>query len=84
MKIVVTSPSFSKNKKLQSEVYKYFPDAKLNLEGKRFNQIKLIEYIKNADALIVGLDVINSNVLKKCHNLKIIAKVWCWIEQYRC
>lgn len=74
MRIVVTSPSFSKNKKLQSEIYKYFPDAKLNVEGKRFNQIELIEYIKNADALIVGLDKINLDVLKKCHNLKIISK----------
>ena len=29
MKIAATSPSFFKNKKLQKEVYKYFPNAKL-------------------------------------------------------
>ena len=74
MNVVVTSPSFSKNKNLQDEIFKYFPNAILNLEGIRFNQVELIEYIKNADAAIVGLETINKDVLNKCKNLKIIAK----------
>ena len=74
MNVVVTSPSFSKNKYLQDEIFKYFPNAILNLEGIRFNQVELIEYIKNADAAIVGLEMINKDVLNKCKNLKIIAK----------
>ena len=74
MNIVATSPSFSKNKILQDEIYKYFPDAKLNLGGKRFNQDELIEYIKDADAIIVGLEPVNTEVLDKCPNLKIISK----------
>ena len=74
MNVVVTSPSFSKNKNLQDEIFKYFPKAILNLKGKRFNQIELIEYIENADAAIVGLEIINEDVLNKCKNLKIIAK----------
>ena len=74
MNVIATSPSFSKNKKLQNEIYKYFPKAKLNLDGVKFNQVELIEFIKDADAIIVGLDSINANVLKKCKNLKIISK----------
>ena len=74
MKIVATSPSFSKNKTLQDEIYKYFPNAKLNLDGKRFNQDELIEFIKDADGIIVGLEPINVEVLAKCPNLKIISK----------
>ncbi|WP_418641221.1 phosphoglycerate dehydrogenase [Sulfurimonas sp. ST-27] len=74
MNIVATSPSFSKNKILQEEVYKYFPEAKLNLDGKRFNQDELIEYIKDAEALIVGLEPVNEEVLQHCKNLKIISK----------
>ena len=74
MKIIATSPSFSKNKTLQEEIYKYFPSAKLNLEGKRFNQEELIEYIKDADAIIVGLEPINSEVLDSCPKLKMISK----------
>jgi len=74
MKIVATSPSFSKNKILQNEIYGYFPNAKLNLEGKRFNKIELIEYIKDADAIIVGLEPITKEVLDNCPNLKMISK----------
>jgi len=74
MKIVATSPSFSKNRTLQKEIYSHFPNAKLNLEGKRFNQTELIEYIKDADAIIVGLEPINQEVLNSCPNLKIISK----------
>ena len=74
MKIVATSPSFSKNKKLQNEIYKYFPDAILNTQGLKFNQTELIEFIKTADAIIVGLDRINSDVLSKCLNLQFISK----------
>ena len=74
MKTVATSPSFSKNRTLQKEIYSHFPNAKLNLEGKRFNQTELIEYIKDADAIIVGLEPINQEVLNSCPNLKIISK----------
>lgn len=74
MNIVVTSPSFSSNKLLQEEIYKYFPNAKLNLDGKRFNKEDLIEYIKDADAVIVGLEPINKEVLDKCPKLKIVSK----------
>ena len=74
MKIVATSPSFSKNEKLQKEIYKYFPDAKLNLEGKRFSKDELIQFIGDADGLIVGLEIDDDEVLEKCPNLKIVSK----------
>lgn len=74
MKIVVTSPSFSKNDILQEEIYKYFPDAKLNTEGKRFDKDELINFIKNADGVIVGLEPIDEEVLSECPNIKIISK----------
>ena len=74
MNIVVTSPSFSKNRKLQKKIYHYFPNAKLNLEGKRFNKSELIEFIKDTDALIVGLEPMDIEVLSECTHLKIISK----------
>ena len=74
MKIVATSPSFSKNRILQKEMKKYFPDAKLNLAGKRFNKKELIEFIQEADAVIVGLEPIDEEVLNHCTNLKIVSK----------
>ncbi len=74
MKIIATSPSFSKNKILQKEIYKHFPNAELNTDGKKFNQSELIEFIKNANGIIVGLDEINEDVLSHCPNLDVIAK----------
>jgi len=74
MNVIATSPSFSKNRVLQDEVYRYFPNAQLNLEGKRFNKEELIEYIKDADAVIVGLEPIDSEVLDRCPKIKIISK----------
>ncbi|MCF6331157.1 MAG: phosphoglycerate dehydrogenase [Sulfurimonas sp.] len=74
MNIVATSPSFSKNTILQKEMKKYFPEAKLNLEGKRFNKTELIEYIKDADAVIVGLEPMDEEVLSLCPDIKIISK----------
>ena len=74
MNIIATSPSFSQNKILQKEIYQYFPNAKLNLEGKRFGKKELLEYIKDADAIIVGLEPIDEEVLSQCKHLKIVSK----------
>lgn len=74
MKLTVVSPSFSSNSLLQKEIYKYFPNAKLNLDGKRFNKQELIEYIKDSRGVIVGLEPIDNEVLQECKNLKIVAK----------
>jgi phosphoglycerate dehydrogenase-like enzyme len=74
MKVVVTSPSFSNNKVLQEDIHRHFPNAKLNLEGKRFSKDELISYIGDADAIIVGLEDIDDDLLESCPNLKIISK----------
>ncbi len=74
MIIVATSPSFSNNKILQKEIFKHFPTAKLNFNGKRFNQKELISYIREADGIIVGLENISKEVIDQCPNLKIVSK----------
>lgn len=74
MNIVVTSPSFSSNVVLQKEILTYFPQSTLNLSGKRFNKQELISYIKDAEGIIVGLEVIDDEVLDACPHLKIVSK----------
>lgn len=74
LKIVATSPSFSTNKILQKKIYSFSPNAKLNLNKIRFQRDDLIDYIKDANGIIVGLEVIDDYVLSKCPNLKIISK----------
>ena len=73
-KIVATSPSFSKSKVLQNRLQSIFPNAILNKEGIRFNKDELIEFIKDADGIIVGLEKIDDEVLEQCPNLKIVSK----------
>jgi phosphoglycerate dehydrogenase-like enzyme len=74
VKIKVTSVSFSQNKKLESEILKFFPATDLNLKGIRFDSKSLIEYIKDAEGLIIGLEKIDKNIIDCCPNLKIISK----------
>lgn len=74
LKIAVTSKSFSNNFELIEELNKYFSDVKLNKEGKKFSEKELIEFFKDVDGAIVGLDQINKNVLKNSPQLKVISK----------
>lgn len=74
MIIAVTSPSFSKNTMLRDEISKSFPDVRFNDEGTRFNKDELLEFIKPADGVIVGLEPIDDTILSACPSLKIISK----------
>lgn len=74
MSIVVTSPSFSKNHLLQREIYTHFKTVKLNQHGLRFSKEELIDFIGDAEGVILGLEEIDVEVLKRLPNLKIIAK----------
>ena len=74
MIVKVTSPSFSRHPDLARELRALFPEAVLNTEGQRFDKAALIDYIRDADALVVGLETIDDDVLAACADLKIIAK----------
>ena len=74
MKVVVSAVAFSKNKELTSELCKHFSDVVVNTEGKRFTFEELVEYYRNADAIIIGLEQINAPLLDCLPNLKIIVK----------
>lgn len=74
MKVTATSPSFSKNTLLQKKMNHYFPNAKLNLDGIRFDKNNFVKFVGDSEALIVGLEEINDDVLAQLPKLKIIAK----------
>lgn len=74
IKVAVTSPSFSQNSALQEEIRRYFPEAKLNLEGVRLKGESLLEYVRGHEALIVGLEPVDVPLLDQCSSLQIIAK----------
>lgn len=72
--VVVTANAFSKNIFLRDSLKKIFPNTKFNDTGKRLLENELIDFLKDADAAIVGLDKIHEVVLNKINKLQIIAK----------
>jgi phosphoglycerate dehydrogenase-like enzyme len=74
MKVVVSAVAFSKNKELVNTLLSHFPDAIVNAVGKRYTKNELIEYYKEADAIITGLEKIDDDLLSKLPKLKLIAK----------
>ena len=73
-KVFVTSRSFSENYFLKKKLLQLYPNAQFNLTGSKIKSSDLINTCKNYDKLIVGLDSINSNILKHLPNLKVISK----------
>lgn len=74
MKIKVSNRAFSNNKYLVDCLLAEFPDAVVNTEGVLYNDEALIEYFSDADAAIVGLELITADLLNNLPNLKMIAK----------
>jgi D-3-phosphoglycerate dehydrogenase len=74
MKIKVSNRAFSNNKYLVDCLLAEFPDAVVNAEGILYNNEALIEYFSDADAAIVGLELITADLLDKLPKLKMIAK----------
>ena len=75
LNIAVTTVALSSRVDL---LKKYFPENTFNLNinvtGRRLTNHELILLMKDCDMAIVGLDVINENVLKHCSRLKLISK----------
>jgi phosphoglycerate dehydrogenase-like enzyme len=74
MKVVVSAVAFSKNKELVQALLNQFPDAVINYDAKRYVDAELVEYYKEADAIITGLERIDDELLSKLPKLKLIAK----------
>ena len=74
MKIRVSTIAFSSNKILVEELKKQFHDALVNEKLIRIPEEELVDFYKDADGIIVGLEKITSQLLDQLPNLKIIAK----------
>ena len=54
-RVAVTSISFGKSSLLRNELQQAFPNSFFNEKGRRFNEAELIEFLKGADAAVVGI-----------------------------
>ena len=73
-KIKVTSRSFSSHPVLKQELLDFFPNSIFNTNGPPTGLIDIVEFLKDADAVILGLEKMDRAVLQQLNNLKIIAK----------
>ena len=74
MIIKATSTSFSKHPRLRAVLQEHFPDAVFNDDGHKFSKDELIDYLKDADGVVLGLEEVDDDDLAACPNLKIISK----------
>jgi D-3-phosphoglycerate dehydrogenase len=75
LKISVLSGTFSKNPILLKEIKKYnFKQLKLNTSPSPLAGEALIEFLSDADGIIVGKDKIGEETLTGCRELKVISK----------
>ena len=72
--VAVTSRSFSKNKTLVDELRKRYKKVILNTAGKTLTGDFLIDFLRDANKVIVGLEKLDSSALDKLPNLKVISK----------
>jgi phosphoglycerate dehydrogenase-like enzyme len=74
-KVCVTTVAFSKNEKLIDKLNLLpFKEVITNKLLKRFNQEELIDFLKDAEIAIIGLDQITPEVLKSLPKLELISK----------
>ena len=74
MQIKVTSTSFSKHPRLRATLLESFPEAVFNEKGGSLDKAELIEFIGDADGLILGLEPVDEDVLLACPDLRIVSK----------
>lgn len=72
--IAVTSRSFSNNKILREELLKRYAVVKLNDQGLKLEGKSLIDFLKECNKAIVGLEKFNHSVLLQLPKLKVISR----------
>ena len=73
-KIAVTSSSFGKSNTLREELKKSFQNCFFNELGRPLTELEMVEFIKDADAVVVGTEIMTENVLNHAPRLKVISK----------
>jgi len=74
IKIAVTSPSFSSNLILRSELESYFPIVKYNETGKNLEPELVPNFIGDSKGLILGLEKAGPSLFNFCKDLMVISK----------
>jgi phosphoglycerate dehydrogenase-like enzyme len=75
LKVAAASPSFCEHPALCEELFRLFPDAKLNAALQPLDGAALVDFLKGYDVAIVGLERMSAEVFDALPDLKIISKL---------
>ena len=73
-RVVVTPPSFCKSPSLRAKLSSYFPNIVFNEKDRYLSGHELIEFLKDADAAMIGRDLISAELVRSLPKLKMISK----------
>jgi len=74
MKIVVTPPAFYKSEALKLKLSGLYPNTVYNKNTDYLSGEELMNFLKDADAAIIGRDPVTQNILNALPQLKMISK----------
>lgn len=72
--IAVSSRSFSQHPLLRAELLKRYQQVRFNDAGEKLVGDKLVAFLQGATKAIIGLEIIDENLLKQVPTLKVICK----------
>ena len=72
--VAVTSRSFSTNQFLVKKLKESYPNVSLNLTGKTLKENELVKFLDTSDKAIVGIEIIDKDILDQLPKLKLISK----------
>ncbi len=73
-KVAVTPPAFCKSESLKSKLSSLFPNTVYNVKNDYLSGTELIDFLKDADAALIGRDPVTKATLAALPNLRIISK----------
>ncbi|MDA8560466.1 phosphoglycerate dehydrogenase [Nitrospinae bacterium] len=73
-RVVVTPPSFCKSTFLRAELSSHFSNIVFNEKDRYLSGHELIEFLKDADAAMIGRDLISAELVGSLPKLKMISK----------
>jgi phosphoglycerate dehydrogenase-like enzyme len=74
VKVLVTPRSFGKNSSVPLDMLSEKCDVTINPFGRILTKAELIQLIPDMDAVIIGVDPLDEEVLRHAHQLKVISK----------
>lgn len=73
-RIAVTSKTFSNDSYLVGELQRFFPDVKINDGKKTLDDERLVEFLADADGVILGTESFTAGVMEKLPCLRFVSK----------